>query len=58
MEFLGEGLRNMDLMRLGLTIPGKVSPGFGTVGAVPTTSQSYFWPVPDSERSYNKLMTQ
>jgi hypothetical protein len=58
MEFLGEGLRNLDLMRLGLTIPGKVSAGFGTVGAVPTTSQSYFWPVPDSERSYNKLMTQ
>ena len=23
MEFLGEGIRNMDLMRLGLTIPGK-----------------------------------
>lgn len=57
MEFLGEGIRNMDLMRLGLTIPGKVSAGFGTVAAVPSTSQSYFWPVPDSELSYNKLMT-
>jgi hypothetical protein len=57
MEFLGEGLRNMDLMRLGLTIPGKVSAGFGTVGAVPSTSQAYFWPVPDSELSYNGLMT-
>jgi hypothetical protein len=56
-EFLGEGLRNMDLLRLGLTIPGKGSAGFGTVGAVPSTSQAYIWPVPDSERSYNKLMT-
>jgi hypothetical protein len=58
MEFLGEGIRNLDLMRLGLTIPGKVSATFGSVGAVPSTSQSYFWPVPDSELSYNKLMTQ
>lgn len=57
MEFLGEGLRNLDLMRLGLTIPGKISGGFGTVAAVPSTSQSYFWPVPDSELSYNGLMT-
>ncbi|MBE0674766.1 MAG: RagB/SusD family nutrient uptake outer membrane protein [Bacteroidales bacterium] len=57
MEFLGEGMRNLDLMRLGLTIPGKVSAGFGTVGAVPSTSQAYFWPVPDSELSYNNLMT-
>lgn len=57
MEFLGEGMRNIDLMRLGLTIPGKVSAGFGTVGAIPSTSQAYFWPVPDSELSYNGLMT-
>jgi hypothetical protein len=58
MEFLGEGMRNMDLMRLGLTIPGKISAGFGTVGAVPSTSQAYFWPVPDSELSYNGLMVE
>jgi len=57
MEFLGEGIRNMDLMRLGLPIPGKVSAGFGTVGAISPTSQTYFWPVPDSELSYNGLMT-
>jgi hypothetical protein len=57
MEFLGEGIRNMDLMRLGLTIPGKTSATFGSVAAVPSTAQSYFWPVPDSELSYNKLMT-
>ena len=57
MEFLGEGIRNMDLMRLGLTIPGKDGFGFGSVAPIPVTSQSYFWPVPDSELSYNKLMT-
>lgn len=58
MEFLGEGIRNMDLMRLGLTIPGKVCAPLGaTVAAIPPTSQSYWWPVPDSELSYNGLMT-
>ena len=57
MEFLGEGIRNMDLMRLGLTIPAKDAGGMGSVAAIPPTSQSYFWPVPDSELSYNKLMT-
>jgi hypothetical protein len=57
MEFLGEGIRNMDLMRLSLTIPGKDGGGFGAVGAIPTTSQAYFWPTPDSELSYNKAMT-
>jgi hypothetical protein len=57
MEFLGEGIRNMDLMRLSLTIPGKDGGSFGVVSAIPSTSQSYFWPVPDSELSYNKLMT-
>ncbi|HCM60427.1 MAG TPA: RagB/SusD family nutrient uptake outer membrane protein [Bacteroidales bacterium] len=57
MEFLGEGIRNMDLMRTGLAIPSKSSPDFGTVGAILPTAQSYFWPVPDSELSYNKLMT-
>lgn len=58
MEFLGEGIRNMDLMRLSLTIPGKVSDsGFGTVAAIPVTSESYFWPVPVTELTYNNLMT-
>ena len=51
-EFLGEGLRNMDLLRTGSTIPGKQS-----IPAVPTSSSSYIWPIPDSEISTNKLMT-
>ncbi len=57
MEFLGEGIRNLDLMRLSLNIPGKDGGTFGKVAAIPTTSQSYFWPTPDSERSYNKALT-
>jgi hypothetical protein len=52
MEFLGEGIRNMDIMRTYKTIPGKQS-----IPAVPTTSKSYIWPIPDSEISTNKLMT-
>lgn len=56
-EFLGEGIRNMDLMRLGLTIPGKNGGGMGNIAAVPSTSSTYYWPVPTSELSYNKLMT-
>jgi len=57
MEFLGEGIRNMDLMRLSMTIPGKDGGGFGKVADIPTSSQAYFWPIPDSELSINKAMT-
>lgn len=52
MEFLGEGIRNMDLMRTLTAIPTK-----GGVEAIPSTSPSYIWPIPDSEISTNKLMT-
>ncbi len=58
MEFLGEGIRNMDIMRLGLDIPGKQSGSFGNVPAVLSSDPRYFWPVPDNELSYNNLMTQ
>ncbi|MGE5420464.1 MAG: RagB/SusD family nutrient uptake outer membrane protein [Chloroflexota bacterium] len=56
-EFLGEGIRNMDLMRLGLTIPGKNGGSMGNIASVSPSSQTYYWPVPASELSYNKLMT-
>lgn len=56
-EFLGEGMRNMDLMRLGMTIPAKNGGSMGNIGAIAPTSKSYYWPVPTSELSYNKLMT-
>jgi len=51
-EFLGEGLRNNDLMRLLQTIPAK--------GSAPTKApaeQGYIWPISSDELSLNKLMT-
>jgi hypothetical protein len=52
-EFLGEGLRNIDLMRLNATIPGK-----GTVAAVAPTQPNYIWPIPQLELANNRLMTR
>ncbi|TKC00437.1 RagB/SusD family nutrient uptake outer membrane protein [Pedobacter cryophilus] len=51
-ELLGEGFRSPDLLRLGLTIPGKES-----IPAVLPSSPLYIWPIPSSELLYNKLMT-
>jgi len=56
MEFLGEGMRNMDLMRLGLPIPAK-STTMGNVGEIPSSSTSYIWPMPANELGLNKLLT-
>lgn len=50
-EFLGEGLRSPDLLRLGLTIPGKA-----TVAAIPSTDIRYIWPISAKELLLNKLM--
>ncbi|MFC6225616.1 RagB/SusD family nutrient uptake outer membrane protein [Hymenobacter artigasi] len=52
-EFLGEGLRNFDIMRLNATIPGK-----GSVPAIPNTSSNYVWPIPSTELAVNTLMTR
>lgn len=57
MEFLGEGMRNMDFMRLGLTIPAKNGGGMGSVAAIDPSSPSYIWPIPANEMSLNALMT-
>lgn len=51
-EFLGEGLRNNDLMRLLQTIPAK-----GSAPAVTPTGTGYIWPISSDELSLNKLMT-
>jgi hypothetical protein len=51
-EFLGEGLRNNDLMRLLQTIPAK-----GAVPAKLPSDQGYIWPISANEMSLNKLMT-
>ncbi|MBD2724073.1 RagB/SusD family nutrient uptake outer membrane protein [Hymenobacter armeniacus] len=52
-EFLGEGLRNIDIMRLNAPIPGK-----GSVSAVNPSDVLYVWPIPASELATNKLMTR
>jgi hypothetical protein len=51
-EFLGEGLRNNDLMRLLQTIPAK-----GSAPAKTPNEQGYIWPISSDELSLNALMT-
>lgn len=51
-EFLGEGLRNNDLMRLLQTIPAK-----GTALAKAPTENGYIWPISATELALNNLMT-
>ena len=47
-EFLGEGLRNQDVMRTLGTFPAK-----GSVPAVGLNSPQYVWPIPITERAVN-----
>jgi hypothetical protein len=51
-EFVGEGLRNGDLMRLLQTIPAK-----GSAGTKAPSDQGYIWPISNTELSLNKLCT-
>lgn len=51
-EFIGEGLRNPDLMRLLLPIPAK-----GSAPSKAPADQGYIWPISSDELSLNKLMT-
>lgn len=51
-EFLGEGLRNNDLMRLLQTIPAK-----GSAPSKAPGEQGYIWPISSDELSLNSLMT-
>jgi len=51
-EFLGEGLRNIDLMRLLQTIPAK-----GSAPSKTPADAGYIWPISADEMSLNKLMT-
>ena len=51
-EFLGEGLRNNDLMRLLQTIPAK-----GSAPAKSPSESGYIWPISSDEIALNKLMT-
>ncbi len=51
-EFLGEGMRNNDLLRLLQTIPAK-----GSVPSKSPSEQGYIWPISSDELSLNALMT-
>jgi hypothetical protein len=51
-EFLGEGMRNNDLLRLLQTIPAKASAAAKAPG-----DQGYIWPISADEMAFNHLMT-
>ncbi len=51
-EFLGEGLRSLDIQRQNIAYPAK-----GSLSAVQPTTLPYVWPIPASELLYNSLMT-
>jgi hypothetical protein len=48
-EFLGEGLRSIDLQRTNQPLPAKAN-----IAAIPVTSPAYIWPIPQSEINVNK----
>lgn len=52
-EFLGEGLRNTDIMRLNASIPGK-----STIGSIDPTNPLYVWPIPSTELLTNNLIVR
>jgi len=52
-EFLGEGIRNIDIMRLNATIPGK-----GSISEVKPSDVLYVWPIPAPELAVNRLMVR
>lgn len=53
-EFLGEGIRNADIMRLGEDIPAKP---IHSVPAASPSSSNYIFPISSDELILNKLMT-
>jgi len=55
-EFLGEGIRAFDIMRLGQPIPAKDGGNMGSVQSIPSSSVGYMWPIPANELGLNKLM--
>jgi starch-binding outer membrane protein, SusD/RagB family len=52
-EFLGEGLRSIDVQRLGQPFSAK-----GVAQAVSVSDTQYIWPIPQNELLYNRVCTQ
>ncbi|NSL88383.1 RagB/SusD family nutrient uptake outer membrane protein [Chitinophaga sp. Mgbs1] len=50
-EFIGEGMRGMEITRLGIPFPAKA----GGIATVPAASNKYIWPISADELVYNKL---
>ena len=57
LEFLGEGIRGIDIVRRGESFPAKGT-GAQEVGAVSPSNDNYMWPIPSSEKAINKLWNQ
>jgi hypothetical protein len=55
LEFIGEGIRGIDIVRRGETFPAKGA-GAQRVKAVTPSSGNYMWPVPSSEKAVNMLI--
>lgn len=53
-EFLGEGVQNIDLVRTLRPIPAKVPTGGTPIPSVNIGESNYIWPFPNSETLYNK----
>lgn len=58
LEFLGEGIRGLDIVRRGETFPAKneSSPGVFDIGAVPPSNGNYMWDIPATEKAVNKAI--
>lgn len=52
-EFLGEGIRHLDILRLQQSFPAK-----GVAPEVKPTDGNYIWPIPITEIANNSLMTR
>lgn len=52
-EFLGEGFRNLDCLRLLQPLPGKAN-----VGTITPDNNDYIWPIPSGEIATNKACVQ
>lgn len=52
-EFLGEGIRNLDLVQRMRAIPAKAPVGATPIPSVQPGTPNYIWPIPTSESLYN-----
>jgi hypothetical protein len=55
-EFLGEGIRNSDLMRLRLPVPAKTPIGSSPIPQINPENPNYLWPIPNDESLYNTAL--